>query len=400
MKKLKAYKFRFKPTKQQEQLLAVEFGCARFVWNFFLKQRSKAYQDLGLSLNSNANSKYLTAMKCCEQWQWLNNCSATVLIQKINDLETAFGNFFKNRASYPRFKKKSHNQSVRYQLDQRHVVKNYTPGKRLKLPNIGELNITWSQIPQGIPKMATVSKTATGKYFVSFACEFEMLELPKTKRTVGIDVGIKDVAVTSDGYFSGSPKFTYQYQRKLRKAQRDLSRKTKGSNRWHKQRIVVAKIHEMITNSRKDFLHKLSTKLVTDYDVIALEDLNVSGMMKNRKLSKAVADVGIFELNRQIKYKADWYGKSVIVISRWEPTTKICSGCGQLHDMKLSDRVLNCECGLSINRDLNAAINIKTAGNVVRGELNRLIGEAKASQNKGFLKREREKPSEARMERA
>lgn len=373
MKIQKAYKFRITPTKLQEDMLAVEFGCARFVWNFFLHQRSQSYTDLGLSLNYCANSKYLTAMKKTDEWSFLKNASATVLNQKLNDLENAFNNFFKGRAKYPKFKKKSHNQSIRYQIDQRNVCKNYMPGEFLKLPNIGSIKINWSQIPKGIPKMATISKTATGKYFVSFMCEIEIEQFPKTGAVIGIDVGIKDVIVTSDGYFSGAPKFTYKYQRELRKAQRNLSKKTKGSNRWKKQRIVVAKIHEKISNSRKDFLHKQTTKIVTENDIICLEDLNVSGMMQNRKLSKAVADVGIFELNRQIEYKAKWYGKEVVKISRWQPTTKTCSNCGQIHPMKLSDRVFNCDCGLSLNRDENAAINIKMAGNVIRGALHQQI---------------------------
>ena len=283
--------------------------------------------------------------------------------QKLIDQDKAFNNFFKGRAKFPKFKKKSHAQSIRYTLDQRQVLNNYRAGELLKLPKLGELKVKWSQIPGGIPKMVTVSKSASGKYFVSFMCEVEQCLKPMTGRVVGIDVGIKDVVVTSDGLHSGAPRFTYKYQRKLKKAQRILSRKKKGSNGWHKQRIVVAKIHEKIANSRKDFLHKVTTKLVSENNVICVEDLNVSGMLKNRCLSKAVVDVGIFELNRQIEYKSQWYGKQVVKISRWEPTTKKCSSCGHIQPMKLSQRVFDCECcSVSIDRDHNAAINIKTAG--------------------------------------
>jgi putative transposase len=186
--------------------------------------------------------------------------------------------------------------------------------------------------------------------------------MPLTGKVVGIDVGIKEVIVTSEDDRSGAPKFTYKYQRKLKKAGRILSKKKKGSNGWKKQRIVVARIHEKIANSRKDFLHKVTTKLVRENDVICVEDLNVYGMLKNRKLSKAVSDVGIFELNRQIEYKAQWYGKEVVKISRWFPSTKTCSSCGNVRIMKLSQRIYECECGLVIDRDLNAAINIKAAG--------------------------------------
>lgn len=358
----KAYKFRFYPTKEQELQLAQEFGCARFVWNRALVEKEYAYKNWGVSLSYVDISRHITQYKKTEEYSWLKNATAGVLSQKLQDLDVAYKNFFEGRAKYPKFKKKSHKQTVRYHIDQRVVVNNYRAGELLKLPKLGSLDIRWSQVPKGTPKMVTVSKQATGKYFVSFMCEEEIKPMVNTGKIVGVDVGIKDVIVTSDGYFSGSPKFTYKNAKKLKKAQRKLSKKTKGSNGWEKQRLVVAKIHEHIANSRRDFLNKETTKLVKENDVICLEDLNVSGMMKNRKLSKAVADVGIFELNRQIKYKASWYGKQVEVIDRYFPSTKMCSGCGQLHDMKLKDRVMDCDCGLNIDRDLNAAINIRTAG--------------------------------------
>jgi putative transposase len=230
------------------------------------------------------------------------------------------------------------------------------------LPKLGFVNVRWSQIPAGTPKMATVSKAASGKYFISFACEIDQQPLAKTGAVVGLDVGIKDVIVTSDGWHSGAPKFTYKYQRELKREQRKLSRKTKGSNRYQKQRLVVAKVHEKIANSRKDFLHKLTTKIVSENDVICVEDLNVSGMMKNRCLAKAIADVGIHELNRQLKYKAYWYGKEVVTIDRWFPSTKKCSACGQLRPMSLRERTYKCNCGFTLDRDENAAINILNEG--------------------------------------
>jgi putative transposase len=366
MKIMKAYKFRLYPNSQQVEQLNREFGCARFVWNQGLIRREYAYQQWGVSLSSAYDiSSQITGLKKLESHAWLKDATAGVLTQKLMDQDKAFDNFFKGRASFPKFKKKGHAQSIRYQLDQRIVLNNYRAGELLKLPKLGKLKVKWSQIPGGIPKMVTVSKSASGKYFVSFMCEVEQGLKPVTGKVVGIDVGIKDVVVTSDDFHSGAPKYTYYYQRRLRKAQRVLSRKKKGSNGWNKQRIVVARIHEKIANSRKDFLHKLTTKIVSENDVICVEDLNVSGMMKNRCLSKAVADVGIFELNRQIEYKAAWYGKQVVKISRWEPSTKKCSSCGNIRIMKLSQRVYECECGLVLDRDLNAAINIKAAGIVV-----------------------------------
>jgi putative transposase len=361
----KAYKFRLYLTAQQEQQINIEFGNARFVWNHALNLRQTVYAVLNENMNYVPMNKHITQLKKTENYGWLANSTACVLTQKLIDLDKAYNNFFKGRAKFPKFKKKSHGQSIRYQLDQRQIDRTYAAGELLKLPKLGEINVRWSQIPAGTPKMATLSKTPSGKYFVSFACEVEVTAKPKTGKSVGIDVGIKDVIVTSDGFHSGAPKYTYYYQRRLKKAQRVLSRKIKGSNSWKKQRILVARIHEKIANSRKDFLHKLTTRIVNEYDHISLEDLNLSGMMKNRHLSKAIADVGIFELNRQLNYKAGWYGKQVSVISRWFPSSKTCSGCGQIHPMKLSDRIMNCDCGLSLCRDWNAAINIKAAGNAV-----------------------------------
>lgn len=361
----KSYKFRLYPTQEQAEQLAKEFGCARFVWNRALVEREYAYQQWGVSLSSQYDiSKHITQYKKTEKYAFLNDATADVLVQKLIDQDKAFANFFKGRAKFPKFKKKSHAQSIRYKMDQRQIARTYSAGELIKLPKLGELNIKWSQIPAGTPKMVTVSKSASGKYFVAFACEVNISPMPKTGNRIGVDVGIKDVIVTSDGFRSGAPKFTYYYQRKLKKAQRNLSRKTKGSNAWKKQRLVVAKLHDLIANSRKDFLHKLTTKLVKENDLICLEDLNVSGMLKNRKLSKAVADVGIFELNRQIKYKAQWHGKEVVVIDRWYPSSKTCSGCGQIHLMPLSKRIMSCDCGIEIDRDLNAAINIRTVGEI------------------------------------
>ncbi len=365
MKTQKSYKFRLYPTPEQVTQLAKEFGCARFVWNRALVEREYAYQQFNVSLSAQYDiAKHITKYKKTEKYAFLNEATADTLTQKLIDQDKAFDNFFKGRASFPRFKKKLHAQSVRYKMDQRQIARTYSAGELIKLPKLGELNIRWSQIPAGTPKMVTVSKSASGKYFVAFGCEVDTVELPKTGNRIGVDVGIKDVVVTSDGFRSGAPKFTYYYQRKLKKAQRNLSRKTKGSNRWKKQRLVVARLHEVIASSRKDFLHKLTTKLVKENDLICLEDLNVSGMLKNRKLSKAVADVGIFELNRQIKYKAQWYSREVVVIDRWYPSSKTCSGCGQIHLMPLSKRVMSCDCGIEIDRDLNAAINIRTVGEI------------------------------------
>lgn len=359
----RSYKFRIYPNRTQEKQLAVFFGQVRFVWNHCLSLRSDLYEHRKESINYVGLNKHLTYLKTTGKFAWLKECPSAPLTQTLIDQDKAFKNFFEGRAKYPRFKKKHEQQSMRFQLDQRQIERTYKAGELLKLPKLGAIKVKWSRIPAGVPKMATVSKDPSGKYWVAFSVEEHIEPKAKTKRTVGVDVNIKDVIVTSDGFHSGSPKYTYRYARKLKLAQRRLSRKRKGSNRWHKQRKAVARIHATIANSRKDFLHKLSHKLVTEYDMISMESLNVKGMMANRKLSKAVADVGLFELSRQVGYKAEWYGKHQQKIDQWFPSTRMCCKCGQIHDMKLSDRWMSCDCGNEMDRDENASHNINAEGN-------------------------------------
>jgi putative transposase len=362
---MKSYKFRCYPTAAQITRLEQEFGCARFAWNHCLSLRSKAYRRRGESLNYIGLSKHLTHLKATSRFAWLKDATASCLTQKLIDLDKAFAGFFKQGMSYPRFKKKAYAQSVRFQLDQRQIARTYEAGRLLRLPNLGELKINWSRKPSGIPKMVTVSKTACGHYFISLACEESIQPLAKTNRTVGIDVGIKDVAVTSQADYSGAPQYSYRYAWALKKAQRKLKRMErtngKGSNRQRRQRLLIARLHQKIADCRKDFLHKLSTWLVKNFDVICLEDLNIKGMLRNRRLSRAIADIGLHELKRQILYKAEWYGKLVQFIGRWFPSSKTCSSCGQVKKyLPLSERGYRCEhCGMVKCRDWNAAINIE-----------------------------------------
>jgi len=314
-------------------------------------------------------SKHITKLKKTSRHHWLKEATADVMTQKLIDLDTAYKNFFEKRAKFPKFKKKMHAQSIRYQLDQRFIMNNFRAGQFIKLPKLGACKLKWSQQIVGIPKMATVSKTASGKYFISFSCEVEQKPHLKTGRSIGLDFGVKDVVVTSEGNFSGAPKFTKKYQKLLRHENKSLARKTKGSANWRKQRLKLAKVHEKIANSRHDFLHKLSTQIVKDYDLICIEDLHIKGMVKNRRLSKALSDAGLGYLRSMIEYKSAWYGKDVSVIDRWFPSTKTCSGCGKIHEMKLKDRVMRCSCGLEMNRDFNAAINILRAGKALCGEV-------------------------------
>ena len=377
-KQLKAYRFRIYPNATQRQQLAVEFGNARFVWNvaLFARQQARLLHgrvDLGERVNrktgevrkvtavdSGALDAAITQLSREPGYEFLKEGTRGCITQTLIDQDKAFKNFFEGRAKFPRFKGRDDKQTVRYQLDQRQVARTYAAGSLLKLPKLGALKVRWSRIPEGTPKMATVSKDASGRYFVAFMCEEFIKPLAPTGRTVGVDLGICDVAVTSDGHKSGNPRHLKRQLRHLKRQQRRLSRMKKGSKRRRKQRGRVAKIHAHIAAMRADFLHKTTTAIVRSADVIKLEDLNVAGMLKNHCLAGAIADVGMGEFRRQIEYKADWYGRQVVVVDRWEPTSKTCSDCGSYQKvMPLRVREWTCpDCGTRHDRDVNAAKNI------------------------------------------
>jgi putative transposase len=341
-----------------------------------LELRNKAYEERKESLNYIALSRKLTELKRTD-CPWLSEAVAGCHTQKLIDLDKAFKNFFDKRVKYPRFKKRHQTQSVRYQLDKRCVAKNFSvEDKLLKIPKLGAVKLKWSRNTEGVPKMVTVSKDPCGRYFVSMVCEVEMLPLPTRRNSIGVDVGIKDVVVTSEGWKSGAAKYAYCYARQLRMAQRRLSSKKKGSNRRRRQQQHVARIHARIADSRKDFLHQLSSKLMNENQVICLEDLNIKGMLRNRRLSKAVADSGLFELRRQLEYKAKWYGRNVFVVDRWVPTSKTCSECGTYQaQMPLKIREWVCpDCDTHHDRDINAAKNILKFGTAGSAETDKARG--------------------------
>lgn len=369
---MKSYQFAFKPTAAQRQQLAVEFGNARFVWNRCLEWRTREWQEHQVSFNYVALSKQVTEWKNGE-FPWLKDSVANCLTQVLIDQDKAFQNFFRRvkngeKPGYPQFKSRYDRQSVRYQLDQRNIDRTYRAGEFLQLPKLGRIKVRWSQVPGGTPKMATISKTPDGRYFVSFMCEVEIQSLPTTGHTIGVDLGIKDVVVTSEGFKSGNPKHLKRRLKHLKRQQRRLARRQKGSNRRRRQKACVARIHRRIANSRQDFLHKTTTALIRQADVIAIEDLNVRGMMKNHHLAGAIADVGMGEFRRQLAYKAGWYGRQVVTAHRFAPTSKTCSECQVVQPaMTLQVRQWTCpECGAKHDRDVNAAINIlkfSTLGN-------------------------------------
>jgi putative transposase len=358
----RAYKFRIEPNAAQRQQLAIEFGNARFVWNRCLDLRTKAYDAYKADVASGVEGaikpswNYVTLSRLVTEWKhgdfpWLADSVAACLTQVLIDQDKAFQHFYRRckqgeKPGYPRFKSRYDRQAVRYTLDQRQIDRTYQAGEFLKLPKLGAIKVRWSQVPAGIPKMATVSKDQTGRYFVSFACEVEIAPLPLTGKTVGLDLGIKDVVVSWDGERatkSGNPRHLKSQLRHLKRQQRRLSRMTKGSNRRRKQRVKVAKIHAHIAAMRADFLHKTTTAIVKSADVIALEDLNVKGMVKNHGLAGAIADVGMGEFRRQIEYKSAWNGRQVVVVDRWFPSSKTCSDCGSYQPkMPLSVRQWTC----------------------------------------------------------
>jgi len=366
----KAYKFRIEPNAAQRKQLAVEFGSARFVWNRCLDLRGKAWEERQERHNYVSLNRQVTEWKRGE-FPWLADSAACCLTQVLIDQDKAFKNFFEKRGRYPRFKSRYDRQAVRYTLDQRTIGNNYLAGEFLKLPKLGAIKIRWSQVPAGIPKMATVSKDPCGRYFVSFACEVALQPMPLTGKAVGLDLGIKDVVVSWDGEEatkSGNPRHLKRQLKHLKRQQRRLARMQKGSNRRNRQRLKVARIHARIAASRADFLHKTTTALIRQADGIAIENLHVKGMVKNHHLAGAIADVGMGEFRRQIEYKAAWHGRRVEVVDRWFPSSKTCSSCGAYQaKMPLSVREWTCpDCGMQHDRDVNAAINIlkfSTLGN-------------------------------------
>lgn len=357
---LKAFKYELIPTNTQKSQLTAALGSCRFVYNLALETKNAAYQA-GKNYSCFDLIKQLPELK--EANTWLNDTPSQSLQQAISNLDNAFTNFFKGRGSFPKFKKKSSRQSFRVPI----AVKVDFDNWKVTLPKIGKVSLNISRTFNGLVKQATISKTPTNRYFISILVETgvekEKLKAIQEISSVGIDLGIKHFAILSDGRKIDNPKYLIKAQRRLRIAQRSLARKKKGSKRRQKQKLVVAKIHEKIANQRKDFQHKLSTEITNQYDTICIENLNVAGMIKNHKLAKHIADAGWGQFETMLKYKADWYGKNILQIGRFEPSSKMCS-CGVINnELKLSDREWMCKsCNTTHDRDILAANNIKRFG--------------------------------------
>lgn len=366
----KSYKFRVYPTEVQCAQLDLDFFAARWAYNRSLDLISRAWTDRQERLSYVDISRQLTVFKKREGCAFLRNASSDVINQSLRNLDTAFANFFRNvkagrKPGYPKPKNRYSRQSVRYVFDQRSAgkVADWNAG-RLNLPKLGVLKVRWSQDVPAMPKMVTVSRDAAGRYFASMAIEESAKLLPVTSGAAGVDVGIKSLAVLSDGSIYANPKHGEEMAKRLRRYQRCFARRVKGSNRRAVIRRKIGKLHCRIADCRADALHKASTGIVRANQIIVVESLNVRGMLANRRLARAVGDASFGELLRQIKYKSAWYGRTHLEISQWFPSSKTCSGCGHvLDELNLSARVWTCpKCGAQHDRDMNAARNILAEG--------------------------------------
>ncbi|MHA0962791.1 RNA-guided endonuclease InsQ/TnpB family protein [Enterobacter cancerogenus] len=356
----RAYKYRFYPTPEQIELLAQTFGCVRFVYNSILRWRTDAYYERQEKIGYPQADKRLTALKAMPEYAFLRDVSAVPLQQAIRHQQDAFKNFFSGRAAYPAFKSKRHKQAATFM----NTAFKYRDGKLYMAKSKAPLDMRWSRSLPSAPSSITITKDTAGRYFVSCLCEFEPVSLPITASTVGIDVGLKDLFVTDTGFKSGNPRHTAKYAARLALFQRRLSKKVKGSKNRAKARLKVARLHAKIADCRLDALHKATRKLINENQVVCVESLKVKNMIRNPSLSKAIADASWGEFTRQLQYKGEWAGRSVVAIDQFFPSSKRCSCCGfTMQKMPLDVRKWHCpECGTDHDRDINAAINIKAAG--------------------------------------
>lgn len=351
----KAFKYRLKPNNEQQAALTIQFGHARFTFNWALGRRKEFYQTNGKGLNYYAQADELRDLKQADDTLWLKQGHSQVLQQKLRDLDRAYVNFFEGRAEYPAFKSKRNKQSIRYPQGFK------LQGQSVYLPKVGWVQLVLHRPVEGEMKSATVTKTKSGRYFVSIQCETELDAPIYEGPHVGVDMGLNHFATLSTGEKIDNPRHLRKAEKRLARAQRKLSRKVKGSANREKQRVKVARLHERVSDQRRDFHHKLSRRLVDEFGAITFETLHIKGMVRNHKLAKSISDAGWGQFIAFTEYKGAWYGAHLEKIDRFYASTKICSECGTKNqDLTLSDRTWVCQsCGVVHDRDVNAAINIQ-----------------------------------------
>ncbi|MBT2639864.1 IS200/IS605 family element RNA-guided endonuclease TnpB [Bacillus sp. ISL-39] len=366
----KAYKFRIYPTKEQEILIAKTIGCSRFVFNHFLGQWNDIYKETGKGLTYNSCSAGLTKLK--KELVWLKEVDSIALQSSLKNLADSYTRFFKKQNKAPRFKSKKNKVQSYTTKETNHNIA--IVDSKIKLPKLGLVRFAKSREVQGRILNTTVRRNPSGKYFVSILTELEVQPLENTESSIGIDLGITDFAILSDGRRIDNHRFTSKMAKKLKREQRKLSRralnaKNKGitlldAKNYQKQKCRVARLHERVMNQRDDFLNKLSTEIIKNHDMICIEDLNTKGMLRNHKLAKSISDVSWSAFVTKLEYKAIWYGKTIVKISKWFPSSQICSRCGHLDSKKsLEIRDWSCPvCHEHHDRDLNASKNILAEG--------------------------------------
>ena len=373
MERLKAYKFRIYPTEEQEIFFAKTFGCVRKVYNLMLNDRKKAYEEV--KNDPSKKMTFPTPAKYKKEFPFLKEVDSLALANAQLHLDKAYKNFFRDKSvGFPRFKSKK-NPVQSYTTNNQKGTIALIGSKFIKLPKLKSLvRIKLHRQPKGMIKSATISRHASGKYYISLLCKEEINELPKTNSAIGIDLGITDFAILSDGQKIDNHKFTSKMEKKLKREQRKLSKrallaKNKGiplseAKNYQKQKRKVARLHEKVMNQRTDFLNKLSTEIIKNHDIICIEDLNVKGMLRNHKLARSISDVSWSSFVAKLQYKADWYGREIIKVDTWFPSSQICSECGHKDGKKSLDiREWTCPiCHTHHDRDINASINILTEG--------------------------------------
>ena len=373
MERLKAYKFRIYPTEEQEIFFAKSFGCVRKVYNLMLDDRMKSYEET--KNGSSKKMRYPTPAQYKKEFPFLKEVDSLALANAQLNLDKAYKNFFRDKSfGFPRFKSKK-NPVQSYTTNNQNGTVALIDNKCIKVPKLKSLvKVKLHRLPKGLIKSATVSRHSSGKYFISLLCKEEIVELPKTNSAIGIDLGITEFAILSDEQKIDNHKFTSKMEKKLKREQRKLSRrailaKKKGTNlfeakNYQKQKRKVARLHEKVMNQRNDFLNKLSTEIIKNHDIICIEDLNTKGMLRNHKLAKSISDVSWSNFVTKLQYKADWYGREIIKMDKWFPSSQICSECGHKDGKKsLEIREWTCPiCHTIHDRDVNASINILTEG--------------------------------------